>query len=105
MNPFRPIAPWLLMVNAALAGSSIPSPESDVQCDLAEQLADADAEELRALPAQVTRTLANSAGSAADAKADEIGRIVGAGSFDNDFDRMKPGRHNCVVYWYGFLDN
>ena len=57
------------------------------------------------MPAQVARTLANSAGSAADAKADEIGRIVGAGSFDNDFDRIKPGRHSCVVYWYGFLDN
>ena len=93
------------MVNAALAGSSVPSPESDVQCDLGEQLADADAKELRALPAQVARTLANSAGSAADAKADEIARIVGAGSFDNDFVRINPGRHNCVVYWYGFLDN
>ena len=105
MNPFRPTIPWLLMVNAALAGSSVPSPESDLQCNLEEQLADSDATELRALPAQVARTLANSAGSAADAKADAIGRIVGAGSFDNDFDRIKPGPRSCIVYWYGFLDN
>jgi hypothetical protein len=108
MNPFRPLIPWLLMVNAAGAGPSVPSPESETQCAVSERLAESDAAELRALPAQVARTLAANAGEsglAADPKADEIGRIVAEGRFDNDFDQVKPGRRSCSVYWYGFLDN
>ena len=108
MYPFRPLVPWLLMVNAAVAGSSVPSPEAEAQCDVGEPLAESDAAELLSLPAKVARTLAANAGVsglAADPKADEIGRVVGAGRFDNDFDQIKPGRHSCTVYWYGFLDN
>src|SRR5262245_59944199 len=106
MMPFRAVIPWLLMVNTAMAGSSVPTPRSGPGCDFS-GLTEPDAAELRALPAQVTRTLTaikGQSGLPAEPKAGEIAEVIGAGGFDNDIDGIKTGKHGCVIYWYGFLD-
>ena len=71
------------------------------------QLTPADASELTALPGQVAHTLSLSerAMLPLDNQAELVLRRIAQGKNDGNFDRVRPGKHLCTVYWFGFLEN
>lgn len=101
---------WAMLASIAIEASADaldPLAECGEDCLAVKGLlSPSDADELARLPAEVRTTVAEIVDRTmvSDVDAQALVMKLARGAFDADFGKVAAGRHGCIVYWYGFLD-